>query len=116
MANTGSLLFIRLGIAFNNLSLNSDTTTYTDGTIVPGTKSLNYSSSKFLVGFRAGAGLEQKLTPSLAVRADYAYTYYGKISTNGSNYSSPLGPIINTTQVQIQSQAVMGSIIYNFSI
>lgn len=116
VATPGSLLFIRLGAAFNNISLNSNTTTSTDGTVVPATKLLNYKASKSLVGFRAGAGLEQKLTPRISVRADYVYTYYGKFSAYGSNYSAPLGPIINTTQVRMQSQAVMGSIIYDFSV
>ena len=116
VASPGSLLFIRLGAAFNNISLNSNTTAYTDGTILPETKQLYYKASKSLVGFRAGAGLEQKLTPRISVRADYVYTYYGKFSAHGSNYDSPLGPIINTTQVHVQSQAVMGSIIYDFSI
>ena len=116
LATPDSLLFIRLGAAFNNISLNSNTTTYTEGTAVPETKLLNYTASKSLVGFRAGAGLEQKLTPRISVRADYVYTYYGKLSTYGSNYSSPLGPIINITQLTVQSQAVMGSIIYDFSV
>lgn len=116
VATPGTLLFARLGVAFNNLTLNSNTTTYTTGTIVPETKLLNYSVSKSLVGFRAGAGLEQKLTPLISVRADYIYTYYGNLSIHGSNYGSPLGPIINTTKVQLQSQAVMGSIIYQFSV
>lgn len=116
VATPGSLLFIRLGAAFNNISLNSNTTTYTDGTIVPETKLLYYTASKSLVGFRAGVGLEQKLTPRISVRADYVYTYYGNLSINGANYDSPLGPIINTTQVRLQSQAVMGSIIYDFSV
>ena len=116
VATPATLLFIRLGAAFNNLALNSNTTAYTQGSIVPQTKVLNYKASTFLVGFRAGAGLEQKLTPRISVRGDYVYTYYGSISTQGSNYNSPLGPIINTTQIHLQSQAVMGSIIYHFSI
>lgn len=115
IATPSSLLFIRLGAAFNNMKLNSNTTTFTTGTVVPATKLLNYSVSKSLVGFRAGLGIEQKLAPRVSVRADYVYTYYGNFSTNGSNYSSPLGPIINTTRVHLQSQAVMGSIIYDFS-
>lgn len=115
VATPATLLFIRLGAAFNNIALNSNTTAYTDGTFVPETKLLNYTTSKSLVGFRAGTGLEQKLTPSLSVRADYVYTYYGTLSTQGSNYNSPLGPIINTTHVHLQTQAVMASVIYDFS-
>ncbi len=116
MATPSSLLFMRLGAAFNNMTLSSNTTTYTDGTVVPQTKLLNYSGSKALVGFRAGAGIEQKITSHLSVRADYVYTYYGNLSIMGSNYSASLGPIINTTQVNLQSQAVLGSIIYDFSV
>ena len=116
LATPGTLLFVRLGAAFNNITVNSNTTTYTNGTIVPETKLLNYKASKSLVGFRAGAGLEQKLTPRISVRADYVYTDYGSFSTHGSNYGAPLGPIINTTQVHLQSQAVMASIIYDFFI
>lgn len=116
VATPGSLLFVRLGAAFNNMRLYSNTTTYTNGTVVPQTKLIDYSVSKSLVGFRAGVGIEQKLTPRVSVRADYVYTYYGTILTNGLNYNLPLGPIINTTRVHLQSQAVMGSIIYNFSV
>lgn len=116
LATPDTLLFIRLGAAFNNISLNSNTKAYTEATTVAQTKLLYYTASKFLGGFRAGAGLEQKLTPCISVRADYVYTYYGNFSTQGSNYSSPLGPIINTTRIHLQSQAVMGSIIYDFSV
>lgn len=116
VATPGTLLFIRLGAAFNNISLSSNTTAYTDGTITPKAKQLSYTTSKSLIGFRAGVGLEQKLTRRISVRGDYIYTYYGNISTNGSNYNDPLGPIINTTQVHLQSQTVVASIIYDFSV
>lgn len=115
LVSPNTLPFIRLGAAFNTLKLSSNTTAYTEGSITPETKLLNYSGSKSFVGFRAGAGLEQKLTSRVSVRADYIYTYYGNFSMQSSNHIGPLGPIINTTQVHLQSQAVMGSIIYDFS-
>jgi opacity protein-like surface antigen len=116
LSTTNTLLFVRLGAAFNNMRLNSNSMVFTDGTFVPSTKELNYSASKSLVGFRAGAGIEQKLSARFSVRADYVYTYYGVLVTNGFNDSPPLGPIQNTTHVRLQSQAVMGSILYAFSV
>lgn len=116
VATPASMLFIRLGVAFNKIALDSNTTTYTDGSVMPETKLLKYTASKSVVGFRAGAGLEQKLTPRISVRADYIYTYYGTYSTYSANSTPPLGPIINTTRIQLQAHAVMGSVLYNFSI
>ena len=80
IATPNTLLFARVGVAVNNIKLISDTTAYTNGTVTPATKLLNYGASKSCAGLRVGGGIEQDLAPMM--RGLY-FTYYG-FSANDS--------------------------------
>ena len=80
IATPNTLLFARVGVAVNNIKLISDTTAYTNGTVTPATKLLNYGASKSCAGLRVGGGIEQDLAPMMR---GLRFTYYG-FSANDS--------------------------------
>ena len=95
-----SLLYGRVGVAFNKLRLDVDTTssvalnasaevTGDNGAIIiaggvsrgPFLTETIASRSKKVAAFRIGGGLEQRFCDCLYLRLDYTFTHYGKIST-----------------------------------
>ncbi len=77
-----TLLFARIGIAYNKLSI---TRNINQGFLSPGDADGGFSfvsskSNKKRAALRLGLGLERQLYDSWSLRADYIFTYYGKIS------------------------------------
>jgi outer membrane immunogenic protein len=65
------------------------------------------SASKTLVGWTAGAGVEQALTPNWTIKAEYLYTGLGGFTASGSlhdstptdfsNFSDSVGHLTSST-------------------
>jgi opacity protein-like surface antigen len=74
------LFYGRLGVAFNELSLEQQATTTLNIFTGP-TESVTSHTSKEdnVAGLRAGLGIEYKLTPYLGINMDYVFTDYGTI-------------------------------------
>lgn len=128
LVTPNTLLFGRLGVAFNKLTLNSTTTTsgeYTNGAGFTKNFSgaITNTASKSVPGLRLGLGLEQHLNEHLALRLDYVYTYYGKISTNnstapliddGSGTGTVTGTVTDHTSAIVSNHTVMLGLSYYF--
>lgn len=88
MMDTNTLLYGRIGLAFNKLTTkNTNDFAYTGLLPVfpPLTTShsfLNQSKTKNKTALRLGIGLEYHVAENLSVTADYIYTYYGKVNTS----------------------------------
>jgi opacity protein-like surface antigen len=116
-----TLLYMRFGSAFSTIKMNTETTFY--GASVKSNPesfatTLTDSQSKSVMALRAGAGLEQHLTNQWSIRADYVFTYYGKLSTDGFTPVKAL-PSGNTYQLssstsgnKVMDNAVLLSISY----
>ncbi len=98
-----SLLYARVGAAFNEIQL-KDTVTFTELTDIdapfdgiPLTSHLDVSESKSVVGLRLGVGGEHRFTQHLAVTLDYIYTDYGSVDVSGVADTAFYGPCDNFT-------------------
>jgi opacity protein-like surface antigen len=122
-----TLFYGRIGTAFNELSFDSDAST----TIMffapffdPETLNLALplSASKNRAALRLGAGIEQFISQHFSIRADYIYTYYGKINLNGSTSTNMTstndGPgvftLTNDSSVKVANNSVMLGLSYYF--
>ncbi len=89
LLGSSSLLYARIGAAFNILRVNSevfgDNNPYHYHTYLP--LNLNLQESKHVTGLRLGLGFEQKVSCQLSFALDYIYTTYGSISNSGSGYN-----------------------------
>lgn len=121
LMDTNTLVYGRIGVAFNkvkNDTTNTFSFTSTRAVITPGNKNfvttLNQSKNKNVTGLRLGIGLEHKITDTLAITADYIYTYYGKASTSGvattTTYGEDgAGPLTNVDGLQASSSGRMST-------
>jgi len=109
-----TLLFARIGAAFNKLKLNSNSFGE-DFATSPGVAGVNLANNKSTVGVRAGLGLQEQFSDNFSIRADYIYTYYGRISVaGGTDFSgSTNDSLFNTTTVKASKQVVMLSLVYH---
>lgn len=113
LIDTNTMVYGRIGVAFNELTNEStDTFSFTRHSQVLQSQAtfdntLSRSKEKHVSALRLGIGLEHKITDSLAVTADYIYTYYGKVNTSGISDTTTAGedldPILNVDGLQVQS-------------
>ncbi|MBS0290110.1 MAG: outer membrane beta-barrel protein [Proteobacteria bacterium] len=79
--DTQSLVYGRIGLAINELALNSESLfAFTDFAINPGAtdnSTVTMSSTPNKIALRLGLGVEHQICYKLSVTADYIYTYYG---------------------------------------
>ncbi len=80
LVTPSSLLYARVGFAYNILHLDSTVEGYYYGE----PSALNMDESEKVFGLRLGAGFEQKMSCNLSFSLDYIYTDYGNISNSGS--------------------------------
>ena len=88
-----TLLFGRVGVAFNELKYDQDNTfvlNANSSSASPGAE-LDISQDKFVAGLRLGFGLEQYVGKGFALSANYVWTDYGKVSASGVANSASLG-------------------------
>lgn len=93
LMDTNTLLYGRFGLAFNKMSNEtSNTFSFADQDFgVQSSSTLFQANKKSVTGVRLGVGLERKVTDTLAITADYIYTYYGKVSTTGVRNTTTFG-------------------------
>jgi outer membrane immunogenic protein len=77
-----SLVYARVGVAFNKLKA---TETLTVGSGTTASQFVPLSKKKNVAALRVGAGIEQGICENLVLRADYIYTYYGKVNAKNSS-------------------------------
>lgn len=90
LLNSSTLLYGRVGLAVADVTLDSNTTggiTYSFDNITDNFSfTLPTSVTDSKIAWRVGSGLEYHLNSCWALRADYAYTYYGNINVgDGQN-------------------------------
>jgi opacity protein-like surface antigen len=130
-----TLVYGRVGIAFNSLDLaHNNTFTQTNSlfpTPVSVVSTLNTDEKKNVTGLRLGLGVEEYLGDHFAANIDYIYTDYGRINTNGVTGAhsiiavadGTLNPVIVTVpngfvsnaKADVSSQAVMIGMKYYFT-
>lgn len=80
-----SLLYLRVGAAFNRIKLkdleHNNSINNRPG-VTPSVFDITTSASEDVVALRLGLGLEHRLTEKLSIRMDYAYTQYGDIEAS----------------------------------
>lgn len=81
LVTPSTLLYGRVGVAFNKLYLNPISIGQQIGG--PGFINASSSKSKSTANLRIGGGFEQMLGHNFSIRADYIYTDYGRINANG---------------------------------
>ena len=110
-----SLLYARIGAAFNKLSLTSNLTFNAQNPAFGQVSfPLPQGNSKTKTALRLGAGLEQQICEYWSLRADYTYTYYGRIAATDSvsgRVLSPIGPVsallTNTAKAKVSNHTLM---------
>jgi len=109
-----TLLFARIGAAFNKLKLNSNSVGEDFGNR-SGKAEVSLADNKSKVGVRAGLGLQEQFSDNFSIRADYIYTYYGRSSVAGETVFSGAtnDSLFNTTTVKASKQVVMLSLVYH---
>ena len=95
------LLFVRVGVGFNQFSVNSTATfNYTDNntnTVTPADIALasNFAGSKKRAGLRLGLGAAHYIGDDLVLTLNYIYTDFGKISTGDTiEVPQPIVPLL----------------------
>lgn len=92
-----TLLYGRIGVAFNRLSVRTITsnsanvTTPLDGVVTVPVNTILLEKHKNIGALRLGLGLEKEICENLSLRTDYIYTRYRKVTNSGSN-----GPVAST--------------------
>ena len=120
-----SLIYARLGAAFNKLKINSNSTlVISDNLVNPSistTSALNATGSRNLVGLRFGLGGEHLLTKNLVAKLDYVFTWYGKTNISGVanvantfNNTTTTNGLTNSTFAKMNTQTVMVGLSYYF--
>jgi len=110
-----SLLYVRIGAAFNKLSLSSNMTfSRQNPRLEQASFPLSQANNKTKTALRLGTGLEQQICKYWTVHADYTYTYYGRINTTNSingESLNPVGPVSallsNTAKAKVSNHTVM---------
>jgi opacity protein-like surface antigen len=101
-----SLLYVRAGVAFNNLTLTSRNDVQgIDIGVASGTNVFFQRNTKKLIGLRFGFGLEQQFSECWTVRVDYVNTNYRRVGISDvlvtTNLPAPLvGTATFTNDVQ----------------
>jgi opacity protein-like surface antigen len=124
-ANT--LAYGRIGVAFNKLTVDSiSNLAIQDNVLDPflsnSNNTLSASNSKNITGLRLGFGAEHFVTPKLAAKFDYIYTWYGTVNVNGvggvvntfDGLTNPTG-FSNYTSAKLSTQSVMAGLTYHFN-
>lgn len=111
----GTLLFGRIGAAFNTITINSVSTISRPALPLSSTVNNTYSNSS--TGLRVGGGIEQKILPKFNIRVDYIFTHYPSVNFGATQQASlsenfQLAPITNNTWTQINTNAILFSVIY----
>jgi opacity protein-like surface antigen len=120
MLTPRTLFYGRVGMAFNHMQLKSsaDLNLTAPGVGNNASSSIFVKDSKNVTALRLGAGLEQLITPHIAINADYIYTNYGSIEANGiADVNNPDGTVrANTfvldTEATVRTHAVMLGVHY----
>lgn len=129
LLDCNTLLYGRIGLAYNKLELTSASIFNMISFDAPSgsTNISNSSLSGFkeekMFGTRVGGGLEEYLGENLSVSVDYIYTNYGRLSVNEVGPANGIN-VINTpfvtpngfvkhTQVDVSSQQVTAGIIFH---
>jgi len=94
----GTLLYVTGGFAYGGVA---ESASYNDSITSSGTATpLNrarISSSTTQTGWAAGAGIEQKITPSWSVKGEYQFVYLGSVSAG----PGPLNNIQGATPIPV---------------
>jgi opacity protein-like surface antigen len=121
-----TLVYARVGVAFNQLKLTSNanfsaTDTFDHVTIV---SPLNESATENTVGVRLGFGIESHICKNTALTADYVYATYGSVNTGSqANIATPvvgggtdtvINGLSNYTSANINTQTVAVGIKHYF--
>jgi opacity protein-like surface antigen len=109
LVNPSSLLYARVGVGFNRLSINRRTTLSAS---IPGVGSASVAGNvinrhKNVAALRLGAGLETEICANWTIRADYAYTRYRKAHHAVS--SSVVNPVLGTLAVSSNSHVSLNN-------
>jgi opacity protein-like surface antigen len=114
-----TLLYGRIGVSAARLTLSQESVNFGNNAGDIFNLSLPFSKKKTIAALRAGGGIEQRLTQRLALRADYIFTDYGRLSVQGlSSGTSPFGDPISVqsdTTLHLYDHAVMLGLSYHFS-
>ncbi len=103
-----TLLYGRIGAAFNELELSTHTIFDNEfiGEIDDSfTSSVHAKNSDNVTALRLGVGLEQKILSQLSVTFDYIYTDYGDISAHNTNFQPVESG--NSSETTISSNAAV---------
>lgn len=123
-ANT--LAYGRIGAAFNKLTVDSISNLAIQDDFGPflnnSNNTLSASNSKNITGLRLGFGAEHFVTPKLAAKFDYIYTWYGTVNVSGvggvvntfDGVTNPTG-FSNYTSAKLNTQSVMAGLTYHFN-
>jgi outer membrane immunogenic protein len=110
-----TLFFVTGGVAVSQVRFSQS---YSDNINNPpeGPGIESASSSKTLVGWTAGAGVEQALTPNWTVKAEYLYTEFGGFSLSGTLHDSTTTDFSNFSNSvgHLTSSTVRGGVNYKF--
>lgn len=109
LVNPCSLLYARVGVGFNRLSINRRTTF---SVTVPGVGSGSVTGNvinrhKNVAALRLGAGLETEICANWTLRADYAYTRYRK--AHHATSGTIVNPIVGTLGVSSNSHVSLNN-------
>jgi opacity protein-like surface antigen len=132
---SNTLVFARLGMSYNAMSMKANTTYQSDGQVNDGIVPFASTSSMFYnathqqtLGFRTGLGFEYLITHNLSLSANYIYTGYNHLQLHGAKSSNQIacdtyegcsvnnqGQYQNDTRSKISVQDVMLQLIYHLA-
>jgi opacity protein-like surface antigen len=107
LLDPATLVYARVGAAFNKLSLTSNANFSFEQVIAE-------SSTKNATGLRLGLGLESYICKNTALTADYVYTTYGSINITGQAPDSAITSLSNQTSANLKTQMFAVGIKYYF--
>jgi len=133
--DTHTMLYGRIGVAFDKLTLSSNsnflfTSTYLEPPTYPEIityhSPLATSKTKDVTALRLGLGVEHGVGNNLSITADYIYTDYGKVNTSGiadataihseptyTSYTTANG-LVGHASAHLATQALMVGLKYTF--
>jgi hypothetical protein len=127
LVGQATLLYGRIGGAFNRMHVKSTSTLTTTDTLtirnipLPTQSQVNYSGLSNIAALRVGIGAERFITKRLSAKLDYTYTWHGSNSSNGvadvfNTFSGAKtdGALTSSTYAKMATQAFMVGITYYF--
>lgn len=107
-----ALLYGRIGLAVNQVTLN----TRSSATGQSPTKFAEFSASdkRVKAGLRVGLGLERWVSRCIALRFDYVYTFFGRMSLYRSE-NTGASTLNNAGKTKIGNQKIMLGLVYHLS-